>query len=158
MAKVAINEQENFRLFLSKHIWLRLCCARQSVVSKKVKKRTFHKQQETCFPICNNLVVLPWPTVYEMLRTRFVKNQAALQQFEKFLKAPNIIYLDDTKYRRDAFDLSLKSSLRRRRPLSMVDCLLRLVIDDPNVKIDYLLTFNPGDFADACHRNRVEIL
>lgn len=103
-------------------------------------------------------LVLPWPTVYETLRTRFVKNQAALQQFEKFLKAPNIIYLDDMKYREEAFDLSLESSLRRGRPLSMVDCLLRLVIDDPNVKINYLLTFNPGDFVDACHRNRVEIL
>lgn len=84
-------------------------------------------------------LVLPWPTVYETLRTRFVKNKPALQRFEKFLKAPNIIYLDDTKYRYDAFDLSLESSLRRGRPLSMVDCLLRLVIDDPNVKINYLL-------------------
>lgn len=103
-------------------------------------------------------LVLPWPTVYETLRTRFVKNKAALQQFEKFLKAPNIIYLDDTKYRDDAFDLSLESSLRRGRALSMVDCLLRLVIDDPNVKINYLLTFNPGDFVDTCRKNRVEIL
>ena len=103
-------------------------------------------------------LVLPWPIVYETLRTRFVKNQAALLHFEKFLKAPNIIYLDDTKYRDDAFDLSLESSLRRGRPLSMVDCLLRLVIDDPKIKINYLLTFNPGDFVDACIRNRVEIL
>ena len=103
-------------------------------------------------------LVLPWPTVYETLRTRFVRNETALQQFEKFLKTPNIIYLDDAKYRDDAFDLSLESSLRRRRPLSMVDCLLRLIIDDPNVKIDYMLTFNPGDFVDACIRNRVEIL
>jgi len=40
----------------------------------------------------------------------------------------------------------------------MVDCLMRLVIDDPNVKIDNLLTFNPGDFVDMCYRNRVELL
>jgi predicted nucleic acid-binding protein len=103
-------------------------------------------------------LILPWPIVYETLRTRFVRNQAALQKFEKFLKAPNIIFLDDTDYRGDALDLSLESSLRKKRPLSMVDCLLRLVIDDPNVKIDYLLTFNPGDFIDTCNRNRVEIL
>lgn len=103
-------------------------------------------------------LVIPWPTLYETLRTSFVKNDRALQRFELFLKSSNALFLDDANYRDKAFDLSLDSSLRRRRPLSMVDCLLRLVIDDPNVKIDYLLTFNPRDFIDACHKNRVEIL
>lgn len=103
-------------------------------------------------------LVLPWPTMYETLRTRFVKNKPALQQFEKCLKAPNVIFLDDTEYRDDAFDLSLKSSLRRGRPLSMVDCLLRLIIEDTNVKIKYLMTFNVNDFRDVCERKLVEIL
>ncbi|NJK35060.1 MAG: hypothetical protein HC919_08965 [Oscillatoriales cyanobacterium SM2_2_1] len=82
--------------------------------------------------------VVPWPTIYETLRTRFVKNKFALQDFEIFLKAKErsnqIEYLDDMMYRQDAFDLSLESSLRGRRPLSMVDCLLRLIIEDRNVK------------------------
>jgi predicted nucleic acid-binding protein len=70
-------------------------------------------------------VVVPWPTMYETLRTRFVKNTFALKQFETFLKSPAVIYLDDQPYRDAAFQLSLESSLRRKRPLSMVDCLLR---------------------------------
>lgn len=103
-------------------------------------------------------IILPWPTIYEALRTRFVKNKPALQQFEKFLKAPNVIFLDDTEYRDYALDISLETSLRRGRPLSMVDCLLRLIIEDTNVKIKYLMTFNTRDFEDVCKKNRVEIL
>ena len=102
-------------------------------------------------------IVLPWPTVYETLRTRFVRNRLALQEFSNFLKRPNIIYLDDTDYRKDAFELSLESSLRRGRPLSMVDCLIRLILSDVNTKIDYLATFNPADFIDVCHKRRIEI-
>jgi predicted nucleic acid-binding protein len=104
-------------------------------------------------------IVIPWPTVYETLRTRFVRNRFALQQFEKFLKTHHgIVYLDDDIYRNDAFDLSIESSLRRGRPLSMVDCLLRLIIGDQNAKINYLLTFNQPDFIDLCKKNHVEIL
>ncbi len=82
-------------------------------------------------------VVVPWPTAYETLRTRFVKNTPAFRQFERLLKAPHVLFLEDEKYRASAFDLSLESSLRKTRPLSMVDCLIRLVIDDPNTNIKY---------------------
>jgi predicted nucleic acid-binding protein len=103
-------------------------------------------------------VVVPWPTAYETLRTRFVKNAAALRQFELFLKSSNVLFLEDEEYRASAFELSLDSALRKTRPLSMVDCLIRLIIDDPNVNIRYLATFNVRDFFDVCAKNGVEIL
>jgi predicted nucleic acid-binding protein len=31
-------------------------------------------------------IVLPWPTLYETLRTKFVRNRTALGQFERYLK------------------------------------------------------------------------
>jgi hypothetical protein len=40
----------------------------------------------------------------------------------------------------------------------MVDILCRLLIADPNVRIDYLLTTNPGDFADLCRKHNLEIM
>jgi predicted nucleic acid-binding protein len=103
-------------------------------------------------------IVLPWPTLYETLRTKFVRNAVALGQFERFLMGPNITYLDDTPFRQAAFDLSLDSSLRRGRPLSMVDCLIRILIEDVNIRINYLATFNRQDFVDVCRSNRVEII
>jgi len=103
-------------------------------------------------------IVVPWPTMYETLRTRFVKNKLALGQFERFLATPSVVYLQDEPYRDAAFELSLDSSLRRNRPLSMIDCLIRLVLDDVNVRVRYLATFNLRDFADICAARQVEII
>jgi predicted nucleic acid-binding protein len=103
-------------------------------------------------------IVLPWPTLYETLRTKFVRNSVALGQFERFLKRPNVTYLDDSAFRDAAFDLALESSLRRRRPLSMVDCLIRLLLDDVNTRISYLATLNVRDFGDICRKKGIEII
>ncbi|NKC13188.1 MAG: hypothetical protein GKR94_13605 [Gammaproteobacteria bacterium] len=81
-----------------------------------------------------------------------------LQLFENYLKDLRVEFLPDDDYRDSALELSFRSSLHRRRPLSMVDCLLRLLIEDSNVNVDYLVTFNHQDFSDVCTRHRVEIL
>jgi predicted nucleic acid-binding protein len=103
-------------------------------------------------------IVMPWPTLYETLRTKFVRNHVALDQFERLLKRPNVKYLDDSLFRLDALELSLQSLLRRKRPLSMVDCLIRLILEDVNTRISYLATLNRRDFVDICRINRVEII
>lgn len=103
-------------------------------------------------------VAIPWPTAYETLRTRFVRNSGALRQFELFLQSPNIEFVDDDDFRERALRLAFESSLRRSRPLSMVDCLIRLMLDDKNIRVGYLATFNRGDFLDVCLKNRVEII
>src|SRR5271170_2714845 len=103
-------------------------------------------------------LVLPWPTIYETLRTKFVRNSMALGQFERFLKKPNVTYLDDSPFRDAAFEMALESSLRQGRPLSMVDCLIRLLLEDMNTRVEYLLTLNGRDFEDVCRRKGVEII
>ena len=40
----------------------------------------------------------------------------------------------------------------------MVDCLIRLMIDDSNINVQYLMTFNTRDFHDVCATNLVEII
>jgi predicted nucleic acid-binding protein len=103
-------------------------------------------------------IVLPWPTLYETLRTKFVRNSLALSQLDRFLKGPNIEFLDDSALRVAALDLTLESSLRSKRPLSMVDCLIRLLLDDVNTRVSYLATLNVRDFADACRKRGVEMI
>jgi predicted nucleic acid-binding protein len=124
------------------------------------RDQNYPEVQETAELLENARILLPWPTLYETLRTKFVKNWKALNRFELFLKKPNIGYLDDIPYREAALELSFTSSLRKEpsRPLSMVDCLIRLIIEDVNIKIDYLATFNVPDFIDVCGKCRVEIL
>jgi hypothetical protein len=54
--------------------------------------------------------------------------------------------------------MALESSLRQNRPLSMVDCLLRLLLEDVNTRISYLATLNERDFADVCRKKGIEII
>ena len=102
--------------------------------------------------------VIAWPITYETLRTKFVKNTLALEGFERVLKSPRTTILDDAPFRDAALDHSLSSSLRGKRPLSLSDCLLRVVLDSPDTRIDYFATYNVGDFHDVCAQRRVPIL
>ena len=103
-------------------------------------------------------LVMPWPILYETLRTRFVRHPAWVVRLDERLKQPSVVFIDDREYRDDAYSLAVEHSTRLKRPISMVDMLCRLLIADPNVRIDYLLTTNPGDFADLCRMHRVEML
>lgn len=120
---------------------------------------SYHKEATAKLEILvSHELVLPWPTMYEALCTRFVRKRACLANFERFLKSPRIKYLDDHQYREDAFELSMQKSLREFRPISMVDCMLRLALEDKNNKLDVLATFNESDFIDVCRSRRIEIL
>lgn len=131
-------------------IWYSLCDARDNAASREVIDDLYRRVKV-------HKIIVPWPIVYEVLRTRFVRNRLALERFEQELKSSGIVIVDDTPYRDDAYALSLVSSLQRQRPLSMVDCVLRLLMDDVNTKISYLATFNHGDFADVCKARRIEL-
>lgn len=99
-------------------------------------------------------LIVPWPTIYETLRTQFVKNRSALVRFEQEIRSSRVVLLDDTPYREDAFALSLRESVRGRH-LSMVDCMIRLVIEDVSIRIDRLATYNAKDFVDLCAKRRI---
>jgi predicted nucleic acid-binding protein len=123
------------------------------------EKEEHYKEGQEKVEILNRLqVLIPWPTMYETLRTKFVNKTIALKQFEKFLKSSEVIYLDDLPYRDVAFQLSFVCTLIKKRPLSMVDCLLRLMIDDVSVKVRYHATFNRRDFIDLCNKRGIEII
>ncbi len=102
-------------------------------------------------------IVLPWPILYETIRTRLTRNKKAFGLLEDVLNIPGIIFLDDVPFREAALKLALESSLRGSRPLSLVDCVIRLILDDVNTKIDYFVTFNPKDFSDVCRRRGIEM-
>ncbi len=103
-------------------------------------------------------LVVPWPLLYETLRTRFVRRRDWVARLDQRLKRPNVAFIDDRDYCEEAYSLAVEYSTRLRRPISMVDMLCRLLIADPNVRIDYLLTINPADFHDVCTSNKVQML
>jgi predicted nucleic acid-binding protein len=131
-------------------VWYALCDSRDRTVDPEIIADIYARVQL-------HSIVVPWPIAYETLRTRFVRSRLALERFELEIKSPRVIFLDVSSYREDALRLSIESSLRKGRPLSMVDCLIRLLIDDAKIKVSYLVSFNPGDFADICAARRIEL-
>ncbi len=102
-------------------------------------------------------IMFPWPTLYETLGTKFVKNSQGINNLQRLLKRQNILFIDDVAYRHNALDLTMQSA-KRNRPISLCDMMIRLMLEDTNLRINAILTFNPKDFVDVCRSRRVEML
>lgn len=103
-------------------------------------------------------LVVPWPILYETVRTRFVRSRDRILRFDRYLKRPDVVFVDDADFRNEAYALSVEYAVTLHRPLSMVDMLCRLMIEDDNIRIDAILTPNDQDFRDVCMRTGTEIL
>jgi predicted nucleic acid-binding protein len=101
-------------------------------------------------------LLLPWPVLYETFNHRCAKNTAEAERFQLLLRKPNVLLLPDNPYRQDALDLAFRNL--RRRSMALVDIIIRLILDDVDVRKNALLTFNPRDFSDVCRNRRVEII
>lgn len=108
--------------------------------------------------IQNDYLLFPFPCFYEIIRTRFLKNKEMLSNLEVLLKNSNIRYIDDTNYKELAltkvYELNRFSYIKH----SFADAVIREMISDINIRIDYLVTYNVKDFADVCAIRGVEIL
>ncbi len=104
-------------------------------------------------------LVVPWPILYEALRSRFVRRRDWVTRLDIQLKKPNVQFVEDGDYRDEAYALTVDYATRRKpRPISMIDMLCRLLIADPTIRIDYLLTTNPKDYLDVCRSRKVELI
>jgi len=101
-------------------------------------------------------VLLPWPCLYETFNTRFAKNTTAVRRFEALLRQPHVVRLPDEPYREVALETVMRTVVSRS--MALVDMVIRLILEDINVRKDGLLTFNPRDFSDLCRKHRIEIL
>lgn len=105
-----------------------------------------------CLPI-----VIPWPVLYETINTRFSRRREIMSRFQLIVDSPNTVLVDDAPYRIEAYRTVLART-RLGDPLSLVDSVLRSVIEDANIAIGAMLTYNPRDFAEVCSLHRVELL
>ena len=101
-------------------------------------------------------VLLPWPCLYETFNTRFAKNTIAVRHFEILLRRPHVVRLPDEPYRETALQAVMTTVASRS--MSLVDMVIRLILDDINVRKHGLLTFNHRDFSDLCRKHRIEML
>lgn len=103
-------------------------------------------------------IIIPYPCLYETINTRFARNSNSLSDFKRLIEKNRITLLEDNQYKSEALDLTFNSSILLFKPYSLVDMVIRLILEDTNLKINYLITFNPEDFIDVCCKRRIEIL
>ena len=106
--------------------------------------------------LVNSRFLIPFPTLYETLNTSFAKNRN-LRAFHLHISLDTCVLVHDEKYKMSALDKTFESSLNRR-PLSLVDMIIRHMLDDVDLHIDGLISFNPGDFIDVCYRKGIELI
>jgi hypothetical protein len=92
--------------------------------------------------------------VYTRLNTRFVKNPIAVKRFELLLRKAHVVRLPDEPYREAALPAVMTFASRR---MALVDMVLRLILEDVNVRKHGLLTFNPRDFSDLFRKHQIEM-
>ncbi len=119
-----------------------------------------HQQAKTNVGLLRNAVyIVPWPTLYETLNTRLMRRPGLVNRFAKeFLRRSNARILDDQPYRDAALEDILSGENLGKRNFSLVDSVLRHIILDPNVEVNYLFTPNVVDFSDVCQKRYVEII
>lgn len=108
--------------------------------------------------IKDDYIIFPWPCMYETLRTKYCKRRDRIIIIEKIIKSPNIELFDDCKFRNNALEKTLKNIKFGHSFYSLADNVIREILSDINVKIDYLVTFNKRDFVDICNKRQIEIL
>lgn len=119
----------------------------------------FHKEAARIFvAIKKARVLFPWPVLYEVLNSKFIKRQTSVTQFDANLKSLKLDYIEDQLYRQAAYEESVALALPNKRRISLVDMVVRHMLVDVNLRIDYLVTFNDGDFFDVCKKRRIEII
>ena len=95
--------------------------------------------------IRRGIILMPWPVMYETLGTRMVKTEPMRRAFASIFQE-KVVKIDDSIYRESC----LLDALSDKRPLSLVDRIVRKVLQDKNYRITQLLTFNQRDFSDVC--------
>jgi predicted nucleic acid-binding protein len=91
----------------------------------------------------------------EVLRTRTVKNTPIVRSFERVLRRPKVVKLDDRPYRTQCLEETITQA--PHRPISLVDMVVRAVLADDEYEISQLLTFDPADFVDVCKRRGITV-
>jgi hypothetical protein len=103
-------------------------------------------------------IVMPWPCLYETISTRLVRRRNQVILLEQYLSRPNISLLDDNGYKSDALEQVLLLNRQLGLSYSLTDGVIREILKDVNVKVDFLVTFNQKDFFDICNQRQIEII
>lgn len=118
----------------------------------------YHKiAQELSSVIFDYNIIIPFPSVYEFLNTRFSRRSKQVNELELLFHKLNIVYVYDDAYRTELIQKFIRIN-KGKRIISAVDMVINQILEDVNIKIDCIVTFNEKDFFHSCKKRNIEIL
>lgn len=105
-----------------------------------------------------NKIIFPWPCLYETISTHLTRRRERLLLLEEIISKPNIIFLEDNDYKTEALRQVFQFNRSIGFTYSLTDSVIREILKDINVRIDYLVTYNERDFKDVCDQRFIEII
>lgn len=103
-------------------------------------------------------IIVPYPSMYEVLNSKFIKDKKRMLQFEEIMKSDKVEFIFDEIYRDEALNNTYSIHRRAIPQISLVDSIIREIIKDINIKIDFLVTFNEKDFKDVCDIRKIRVV
>lgn len=91
----------------------------------------------------NEKIIIPFPTLYEFLNSKFSRKEY-VHRFEKLISRPNFIKVYDKDYRDKALESFFINKSQTINDVSLVDEVIKAMIEDVNLKVDCLVTFDEG--------------
>lgn len=101
-------------------------------------------------------LIIPFPSLYETINTKFIKNEygQATQLFTYLNNSLKVILIPDNNYKEKALDI-VQSNISKGKHFSLVDTIIRLMMEDTSLGEIAVMTFNVGDFYGV---NNTEII
>ena len=119
----------------------------------------YHTSAKTIADLITDFtLVVPYPSMYEVLNSKFIKNQQTLLKFEQTMNSNRVEFIHDEIYRENALINTFDVHRKPMPKISLVDSIIREILKDVNIKIDYVATFNEKDFKDVCDIRNVKII
>lgn len=93
-------------------------------------------------------LLIPYPSLYETINTRFAKNTYyQVDKLFSYLNNPDkVILVTDDAYREDALK-AIEQNSKNGKHYSLVDMIIRLMMEDNNLGPRAVFSFNVEDFA-----------
>lgn len=102
-------------------------------------------------------ILIPFPSMYETLNTAFVDNKTQLQRLSELLaNHEKVEFVFDDEYKDSAYRNTI--SQEKSSKVSLVDSIILEMLEDKNLAIDGVVTFNSRDFAEPCRVLQKEMI
>lgn len=123
-----------------------------------LKDRYTKNCNELMTEIRNDKLFIPWPVLYETVGTRLTRRFESMQRFKDKLDAlDNDCFISDVEFRDDAFIFCKEQALKKGGHFSLVDSVIRMIIESRKYNINRLFTVD-SDFDDLQYTYGIEII